>query len=144
MRCWSVRRKLSAFIDGELARGPAERIEAHVAACEACAERLRRMRAAWEEVARLPAPAAGDDLWPGILAKLVEGDPTAEPDRGRSRFLVPATVAACALAGIALGGFAAVRLLPRSTARPPIAAASSDDSFAEAFADLPGEEEMHP
>ncbi len=46
MKCGTVRRKLSALLDEELAAEEAEAVRAHVQSCEACAALLAGMRAA--------------------------------------------------------------------------------------------------
>jgi hypothetical protein len=61
MRCHAVRRRLSAFLDGDLAPADARAVGAHVDACPACGERARALRVVSEalgEMTRLEAPPA--------------------------------------------------------------------------------------
>lgn len=46
MRCSRVRKKLSAYMDGELSHQWRERVEQHLAACTRCREELARLSAA--------------------------------------------------------------------------------------------------
>ena len=47
---------LSAYVDGELEAEDRQRVEAHVAQCDACAEELRTLRYAKNVLARAPIP----------------------------------------------------------------------------------------
>ena len=48
MRCLRARRRLSAYLDGELDERGRAAVEAHLPDCPACAARLARMQASWE------------------------------------------------------------------------------------------------
>ena len=52
--CAGVRRRLSAYMDGDLAAGRARRIAAHLDGCGPCAARLRALRRAVEMLAEAP------------------------------------------------------------------------------------------
>jgi hypothetical protein len=52
--CVRVRRRLSAYMDGEIESGPARRIASHLEACPACAARWRSLRSAVEMLAEAP------------------------------------------------------------------------------------------
>jgi anti-sigma factor RsiW len=136
MGCWTIRKRLSAFADGELGPRDAARVRDHVARCTACTERLESLRALGVEIDAAEPPAPGADLWPGVLRKLA--DPPAR-SREPARWLVPAAVGASALLGVAIGAVTAVGL--RSDERPAASAAPGGDAFAEAFGEIPGEEE---
>jgi anti-sigma factor RsiW len=61
MRCPVVRRRLSAFLDGDLAPADARCVGAHIEACPACGERARQLKTVSEalgEMTRLEAPAS--------------------------------------------------------------------------------------
>lgn len=72
MTCDSVRQRLSLFLYGELSFDEEERLEAHVAACAACQEKLERERTLHEltRPALLPPPgllpSCRDRLWQSI------------------------------------------------------------------------------
>jgi len=73
MNCDVARELLGAFVDGEASPDTVREIEAHLAACPACA---REMAAIRNLAARLspkgPAPAAPPQLWSAIERRLVE------------------------------------------------------------------------
>lgn len=54
--------ELSAYLDGELAAGEVRRVEEHLHACGACAERLESYRGLGEELRRLAPPPTPADL----------------------------------------------------------------------------------
>lgn len=55
--CTGISRKLSAYLDSELSAGDMAAVKAHVAACAACAEELRRMTALTPLLQGLRGPA---------------------------------------------------------------------------------------
>lgn len=63
--------RLHDAADGSLAAADVDAVEAHLAACAACAERVRSIRALLEDARALAAPVEPErDLWPGIRARL--------------------------------------------------------------------------
>ena len=138
MGCWSTKRRLSAYIDGELPSARRERISRHLAGCPGCAARERELRGVWAELEALPPPSGAPELWPGVLERLATPAPSGTrrtlPPAGR-RWLVPATLAACALAGLAGGAVFALRFDRPAGAPRSVSTAPADDAFAEAFGD---------
>jgi hypothetical protein len=65
---WSDR--LSAYLDGELKNAERERLEAHVAACAACAVALAELREVMARARSLVDTPPATDLWPAIEARL--------------------------------------------------------------------------
>jgi hypothetical protein len=78
---WSDR--LSAYLDGELKNHERERLEAHVAACAACAVTLAELREVMARARTLVDTPPATDLWPAIEAQLTPRGATARPERGR-------------------------------------------------------------
>ncbi|HVO13262.1 MAG TPA: zf-HC2 domain-containing protein [Vicinamibacteria bacterium] len=70
MSCGVVRRRLSRWLDGELEAGAARRLEAHLAACAACARRARELRAVSRLVSELPALSAAESLAASVVDRL--------------------------------------------------------------------------
>ena len=61
MRCKTVRKKLNAYLDGELPAGVAVRVEEHVRGCPLCAEELaglRRLGGVMDAAPRAETPEA--------------------------------------------------------------------------------------
>jgi anti-sigma factor RsiW len=85
--CWLVRRRLSAYRDGELPPGGRLRVEAHLDRCGSCSgevAQLNRLHAylAGPEGPEVPT-AVWDAFWPGVQARL--GEPVGAPAPGRPR-----------------------------------------------------------
>jgi anti-sigma factor RsiW len=104
MRCRSCEKQLSAWLDGELAPGRAAEVEAHVAACPACAARAARLREVSALVDGLPSPVPSPEFAAGFRRKLaqarqVEREAAERPRRWFFRLpaLATAATAACAL-----------------------------------------------
>jgi len=56
MKCKKARRKLNAFLDGELSVREADRVRQHLEACEQCAEELRALERLNGLLQLLPSP----------------------------------------------------------------------------------------
>src|SRR2546428_389250 len=68
--------RLSEYLDGELDAREARDLEAHLAACAACAGTLAALREVAARAAAVGPREPARDLWPGIAARL-------EPRRAR-------------------------------------------------------------
>lgn len=139
--------RLSAYIDADLEAGEAERLEAHLATCPACATALAELRAVVTAAAALPAApqAAGTaNLWPAIEARLrprtADGlAPEVVPieaarerrERRRVAFSVPQLVAA----GLALVVFSAGGAWLALGGAPPSSVATTPSPAGTAAAD---------
>jgi anti-sigma factor RsiW len=67
MTCHELDERLDDWLDGALAAPHAQELEAHLASCEACRERVRQMRQLLAHAAALPRSLQPDrDLWPGV------------------------------------------------------------------------------
>jgi hypothetical protein len=62
MTCWSVRRRLSAFVDSDLPAAEARRVAGHLSACAECDRRHRSLRRALDLVADLPTVSPREAL----------------------------------------------------------------------------------
>lgn len=71
MNCEQFRDRVFDFLDGSLGDGAS--FEAHRAACPACAETIRGIRANEKALAAARAPLAPPDLWASIAARISEG-----------------------------------------------------------------------
>lgn len=96
MECQQVSERLSSFHDGELSEPAAREIQAHLASCRDCRQKLADMQALSRLVqeAQVPVPA---DLWHKIDARQNPADPAA-PGRTRPRWWAMATAAAVLMA----------------------------------------------
>jgi anti-sigma factor RsiW len=121
---WTAR--LSDYLDGELSEGERSALERHLAACPTCTSTLEDLTRVAQRARRLPTPAPGTDLWPGIAARIGADTrplPIAQPTRRHWSFSLPQLAAAC-LAVAALSGsgvwFLAGRSPAASSATPAI------------------------
>lgn len=80
MDCERIEASLLAVVDGRATREQREQVEAHVAACGACALRMERMRAVWTELDRLPAPRPSPAFEARLRARIAA-------ERARPRWL---------------------------------------------------------
>ena len=106
MRCYRVRRKLSAYIDDEVdPRGRAS-IESHLAGCKSCSSELTKLRAQGDVlVGAEQPPALPGKLWPDILAALDAVAQLPWHRRHREMLLRAICVAACVVLGFAGGAY---------------------------------------
>ena len=70
MRCASARRRLSDWIDGELAPAASGELSAHVDGCPACSRIAAQLREVSRLVADLPRAEAADPVAPAVLTGL--------------------------------------------------------------------------
>ena len=107
MWCSSARRRLSAYLDGELRPDRVAAVEAHLARCASCAAALAQLRAEWDVLAELGCPPL-----PAALGARIEQaalTPARRADAGHRppRLAFGAAIGLGAAAGLALG-FAAI------------------------------------
>ena len=70
MSCRGVRRRLSAFVDGDLRVAEAQRVDAHLRACRDCAAHLASLRSALEDLADLPRLGRGQEIASRVFDRL--------------------------------------------------------------------------
>jgi len=75
-----VRRRLSAYLEGDLGAREEASLESHLVECTACAAELRALRRAIELLRSLPAPEPSRDLGAAVIARLKAGE--GQPRRG--------------------------------------------------------------
>ena len=62
MKCWSVKRRITGFVDGRLRRREHSRVEAHLRDCDACALLVYQIRSMRSSLVDLPKPVAPSSL----------------------------------------------------------------------------------
>ncbi len=70
MTCCGVRRRLSAYLDGDLRPAEAGRVGIHLEACAECAERWRALRSALGALSALPRLEGSDGISARVLDRL--------------------------------------------------------------------------
>jgi hypothetical protein len=109
--------RLSAFADGELAGGEAERVRSHLACCPRCAGVLTDLSAMMDAARTLDRPEPPAALWRAIEGVLERPAELAEPRRERTPWWLRWRVfGAGALAGAAV----AALVLGLRPAAPPV------------------------
>ena len=74
MTCEETRDRLDDYVDGALGEAELHEVELHLAACAACADEERRLRAVVARAAALPREMTPPrDLWPGIADRIAAG-----------------------------------------------------------------------
>jgi hypothetical protein len=68
IRCYEARPYLSAYVDGELDAGLAERIYEHLASCAECRRKVAKYRYVDELIGQLPTPGPSPEVLDRVLA----------------------------------------------------------------------------
>ncbi|MBF6589680.1 MAG: zf-HC2 domain-containing protein [Ktedonobacterales bacterium] len=89
LRCQQAALYLSAFADGELAEPLRARVAAHVADCQACAQRLADNRRVDDLLRTLPPTRPTPAVLDSVLAAIADPQATREPLHRSGRALVP-------------------------------------------------------
>ena len=124
MRCRSIKKRLSAYQDGEIAEKERERIAAHLSECQACRSAYAEMEQVWQSLEKIPEIEASA----GFEGRLFERINTVPALRSRWRFRwldwvyraypAPAMAAVVLLVGIVLGGYLGTTLVSGFSSAP--------------------------
>lgn len=120
MWCFRARRRISAYLDDELAADQRTALEEHLEQCADCAgelERLEEQSRALRQVG--DAPPLPADLWSAVAAELDEADQPRRHRRRRTLVVRAAAVAACVALGFAGGALLSWREPLAARDRPP-------------------------
>jgi hypothetical protein len=146
--------RISEYLDGDLPDGEAQKLEAHLAECHACAEILVELKKVQALARALPERLPSRDLWPEIAAALREGGvegtdvirlhpdwsaPAARRSRRFLRLSIPQAVAASLALMLGSGSVGAV--LSRESVPDPgqEVAVGGDPAGVQGFPDAPPE-----
>ncbi len=102
MKCREVKRKLSAYMDGELNLHEKKMVETHLRSCAKCQHELEILKETWEEMGTLPLP----DPDPYFYARLKARMKAREKKRKASwveQVLIPASAVAVIVLGVFIG-----------------------------------------
>jgi anti-sigma factor RsiW len=117
MNCEQARDLLEAHADGSLEPAIGAQIDRHLAACEACAARLTRVRSLLDDARRLPRSLDPPrDLWPAIAERLHDRAVVPlVPRRARTVVVPRAWLAAAAVALITVSSGVTALLVRRTS-----------------------------
>jgi anti-sigma factor RsiW len=106
MRCGEAASYLSALADGELDASLRERVQAHVAGCEACTREVARHQTINALIAALPASRPAPQVLDNVLAAAgrARSEPVTRESLRRPRRLLPRSLPAFLTAGVADAG----------------------------------------
>ena len=108
MRCQKVKRKLSAFLDGELSERKASRIAEHLSGCQHCQQEAAFLSSVWERLEEMREVDPSPYFWTRLNARIAQvEDRRFSLDKVRgilNRLLVPATAVAALVVGLWIGG----------------------------------------
>lgn len=119
MKCINTRKKIKAFMDGELPDAEAAAVRLHLADCPACSREASELAKTWELLLAVPAAQNVPDLVPATMARILEEqENTVAQKLLRWLFPVPLSAATAALViglviGIGLGRVIATTYLDR-------------------------------
>ena len=102
MKCREVRRKLSAYMDGELNLYEKKMVETHLRSCTECQHELEILKETWEEIGALSLPEAAPYFYARLKARMKE----LEKKKRLSwveRVLIPASAVVVIVLGIFIG-----------------------------------------
>ena len=108
MRCRRVRRRLSAFLDGELSEKQASQMAEHIAACPDCQQEVASLSSVWEQLGERREVDPSPYFWTRLRARIAQAEErrfSLDHVLGMlSRLLVPATTVAASVVGLWIGG----------------------------------------
>jgi len=81
MTCWTGRRRLVAYDDGDLSSDQVADIEAHLAACQSCSDELAELRGAIGMVESLEQVETAPEFTADVLTAIRSRRPAEEPVR---------------------------------------------------------------
>lgn len=102
MKCSVVKKRLSAYMDGELVNEQRLVVETHLRECETCQRELQALMEAWDLVGTLPEPELDFYFYKRLEARMAPGG-----EKRKSvwvdRVLIPASAVAAVILGIVVG-----------------------------------------
>jgi len=108
MHCRSIRKRLSAYQDGELKSEEQARIKLHLQECPACGQQYVELERAWQSLGALPDIYPGPEFYSKLQQKMAEQSGRISWSRFRTLFRlapVPAAAFALLLVGILTGTY---------------------------------------
>jgi len=100
MKCREVKRKLSAYMDGELDLHEKKMVETHLQSCAKCQHELKILKETWEEITNLPLPDPVPYFYTRLKVRMEERE-----KKKRLNWVEQVLIPASAVAVIALGVF---------------------------------------
>lgn len=117
MTCAEIKQILGLYVDDELSLIEAQRIRAHVSACDSCRVEVASLRALAVAIADGPTPGVPASLWTGIDRRLSQHTPESVTPRPLRRTIPVMRIAAVIALVVGLGGLAVFVRQGESTAQ---------------------------
>ena len=108
MRCQKVKRKLSAFLDGELSEKKASRIAEHLSGCQHCQQEAASLSSVWKRLEEMGEVDPSPYFWTRLNARIAQVEER-RFSLGKilgilNRSLLPATAVVALVVGLWIGG----------------------------------------
>jgi anti-sigma factor RsiW len=133
MWCFQAKRRISAYLDDELAADQRRALEEHLGQCAGCEGELERLRAQSASLRQIEdAPPLPTDLWSFVERDLARAEQRPWHRRHRPLLVRTTAVAACVILGF-MGGALWSWHEPRAHGGQPSPSQSEARLFAEAF-----------
>ncbi len=121
MKCKSIQKHLSAFIDHELDENQAQAISLHLEACPGCREELKRLRRIYEFIDIKDSPPDDPYFLTRVRAGLQQGKRirrlAGKLEWWMARLLIPATLVVGLFVGTLIGKQFSSGILPSSSGK---------------------------
>ena len=130
MNCKKTRKRLNAFLDGELSAELKARVEDHFRRCPECAAelaRLRKLRGLLDQVPGMTVPAGFARSVRAGAERLVREEKLVPMPAARSLVLVRVAAMVAIVVGLALGGVVSNAVVRARSVESPVAAAQEPD-----------------
>ncbi|MBN2029213.1 zf-HC2 domain-containing protein [bacterium] len=102
MKCRTIQRKLSAYMDNEVDRDQKATIEDHLQHCQACQQLLGELNKTWSLLSLLPEAESVPYFFTRLNARLTS-EKAGQRSKWIDRVLIPATAVAITILGIITG-----------------------------------------
>ena len=130
MKCRTIQRKLSAYMDEEVDKNQKTTIEEHLQHCQTCQQLLGELNKTWSLLSLLPEAESVPYFFTQLNAKLTS-EKAGKRSKWIDRVLIPATAIAVTVLGIIMGDIVGKNgeLLAEQSVEDEIANALYLDSF---------------
>ena len=136
MRCQTVKKKLSAYMDEALRPDERKLVMQHLKTCKNCAFELKKLEAVWDALGILPEIEAAPYFYPRLKTRMASFSKNGRPI-WKKQLWIPFASAAVLLAGIFLGQTVGDGFNGNGSSQVVLGESYSEDELMDAFNDFP-------